>query len=76
VRRSIFAAVVAVVLGIVGVGAVALYVRAADARALAGQKAVRVLVVHKKIPAGTTGQAIRDGGSWSPCPPPRYRPTR
>jgi pilus assembly protein CpaB len=61
-KRSILAALVAVVLAAVGCVAVAAYVRTADKRALAGQKAVQVLVVRKKIPAGTTGQAIRTGG--------------
>jgi pilus assembly protein CpaB len=61
-KRSILAALVAVVLAAVGCVAVAAYVRTADKRALAGQKAVRVLVVRKMIPAGTTGEAIRAGG--------------
>jgi pilus assembly protein CpaB len=61
-KRSILAALVAVVLAAVGCVAVAAYVRTADKRALAGQKAVQALVVRKKIPAGTTGQAIRTGG--------------
>ena len=60
-KRSFLAAVVAVVLALVGCVAVVLYVRDADARALAGQRAVKVLVVHKVIPAGTTGQQILDG---------------
>ena len=61
-KRSVLAALVAVVLALVGCVAVVLYVRGADARALAGQRAVRVLVVHKLIPTGTTGQQIRAGG--------------
>ena len=61
-KRSFFAALVAVVLALVGCVAVVLYVKGADTRALAGQRAVRVLVVHKLIPAGTTGQQIHDGG--------------
>jgi pilus assembly protein CpaB len=61
-KRSILAALVAAVLAAVGCVAVLAYVGAADKRALAGQKAVRVLVVRKKIPAGTTGQAINAGG--------------
>jgi pilus assembly protein CpaB len=61
-KRSFLAAVLAVLLAAVGCVAVAAYVRTADKRALAGQKAVQVLVVRKKIPAGTTGQAIRTGG--------------
>src|SRR5436305_6379639 len=61
-KRSFFAALVAVVLALVGCVAVVLYVKGADTRALAGQRAVRVLVVRKLIPAGTTGQQIHDGG--------------
>lgn len=61
-KRSFFAALVAVVLAVVGCAALLAYVHTADKRALAGQKAVRVLVARKKIPAGTTGQAIRSGG--------------
>jgi pilus assembly protein CpaB len=61
-KRSVVAALVAVVLALVGCVAVLLYVRGADARALAGQRAVKVLVVHKVIPAGTTGKQIVDGG--------------
>jgi pilus assembly protein CpaB len=47
---------------LVGCGAVLIYAKGADNRALAGQKAVTVLVARKSIPAGTTGQTIRDGG--------------
>ncbi|GAA1820599.1 hypothetical protein HC028_11970 [Planosporangium flavigriseum] len=61
-RRSILAALVAIGLAAVGCVSVLLYVRAADNRVLAGQKAVQVLVTTKKIPAGTTAQAIRAGG--------------
>jgi pilus assembly protein CpaB len=60
-KRGVLAAFVAVVLALVGCAAVLLYAHGADKRALAGQKAVRVLVARKDIPAGTTGQAIRDG---------------
>ena len=69
-KRSVLAALVAVVLALVGCVAVVLYVRGADARALAGQRAVRVLVVHKLIPTGTTGQQIRDGGYTEPVTVP------
>lgn len=61
-KRSALAAFVAVALAVVGCAAVLLYVRGADKRALAGQRAVTVLAVHKLIPAGTTGKQIRDGG--------------
>jgi pilus assembly protein CpaB len=61
-KRIILAAVVAIVLAFVGVWAVVLYAGTADARALEGQQAVRILVAAKPIPAGTTGAAIRDDG--------------
>jgi pilus assembly protein CpaB len=61
-KRSFLAALVAVVLAAVGCVAVLAYVRGADERVLAGQKAAQVLVATKKIPAGTTGAAIRAGG--------------
>ncbi|NJC73590.1 hypothetical protein HC031_28255 [Planosporangium thailandense] len=61
-KRSFFAALVAVALAAVGCAALLAYAHTADKRALDGQKGVRVLVASKKIPAGTTGQAIRDGG--------------
>ncbi len=60
-RRALLAACVAVALALVGCVAVAVYAKGADTRALRGQQAVRVLVAHAKIPAGTTGQQIRDG---------------
>ena len=61
-KRTVAAVIVAVVLALVGSVAVLLYARASDARALAGQQAVHVLVAAKRIPAGTTGKAIREGG--------------
>ncbi len=60
-KRGMLAAVVAVLLALVGCAAVLVYAKGADNRALAGQKAVKVLIAAKGIPAGTTGQAIRDG---------------
>jgi pilus assembly protein CpaB len=69
-KRSALAAFVAVALAVVGCVAVVLYVRGADKRALAGQRAVTVLVVHKLIPAGTTGKQIRDGGYTEPVTVP------
>src|SRR5436190_9147059 len=60
-KPALLAACVAIVLALVGCVAVALYAKGSDARALRGQQAVRVLVAHAKIPAGTTGQQVRDG---------------
>ena len=60
--RRIVAAAVAVVLALVAGVAVLLYVRTADARALAGQQAVKAYIAADSIPAGTTlRQALDDG---------------
>jgi pilus assembly protein CpaB len=60
--RRILTIIVAIVLAVVGTGAVMIYVKQADQRALAGQKAVSVLVATQQVPAGTTaGAALRDG---------------
>jgi pilus assembly protein CpaB len=56
------AVIAAILIGIAGTTTVALYARQADARALAGQQAVRVFVVTKEVPAGTTAEkAVADG---------------
>jgi len=60
--RRILTIVLAIVLAAVGTGAVLLYVRGADQRAIAGQKAVTVLAANQQVPAGTTaGTALADG---------------
>jgi pilus assembly protein CpaB len=61
-KRSLVAALAAVFLAIIGCGAVLLYVKGADNRALEGKQAVQVLIATKRIPAGTTGARIRTGG--------------
>ena len=61
-KRSIVAALVAVFLAAVGCAAVWLYVSGADKRALAGKQPVEVLITTKRVPAGTTGKQVRDGG--------------
>lgn len=61
-RRRLLAVLVAVVLAVVSCLAVVAYVRGADRRALAGREAVWTLVATKRIPSGTTGARIRDGG--------------
>jgi pilus assembly protein CpaB len=61
-KRTIVATIVAVVLALVGGAAVLLYAAGADARATASREPVQVLVAAKRIPAGTTGQDIVDGG--------------
>jgi pilus assembly protein CpaB len=61
-KRSIVAITVAGILAVVACAAVLLYVRGADARALAGKQAVKVLIAAKRIPAGTSGEQIREKG--------------
>ena len=61
-KRSVIAVVAAAVLAVLGCLAVLVYVKGADARALAGKRAVSVVVATKRIPAGTTGTRIRSGG--------------
>ena len=45
-----------------GTAAVLSYVSGAESRAMAGKKAVTVLVAAERIPAGTTGERVRSGG--------------
>ncbi len=56
-KRRVLAIVAAVLLAVVGAGAVLAYVRQADQRALQGQKAVNVLVALQTIPSGTSLKA-------------------
>jgi pilus assembly protein CpaB len=53
-KRRVLTIVLAVALAVLGTVAVLVYVNQADARAVAGQKAVTVLVASKTIPSGTT----------------------
>ena len=52
----------ALVVAMMGTGAVFLYVSKADSRALADQKPVSILVAKKTIPAGTSAQQASEGG--------------
>ena len=61
-KRSLIAAVVAVLLAAIGCAAVVLYVKGERQQALANMNAKRVVIATKRIPAGTTGARIRDGG--------------
>ncbi len=61
-KRTVLAILIAAVLALVGCAAVLLYVRGADARAVAGKQAVRVLIASKRIPAGTTGAELKQSG--------------
>jgi pilus assembly protein CpaB len=61
-RRRLLTVVLAVLLALLGTGAVLAYVRQANNRALQGQKAVTVLVAQQVIPSGTSArQAEREG---------------
>jgi pilus assembly protein CpaB len=61
-KRRLLIIVLALILAGVGTSGVLAYVRGANARAIAGMKAVSVLVAQKKIPSGTTaGSALRGG---------------
>lgn len=53
-KRRIIAIVAAVVLAIAGAGLLLVYVKGADARAVAGAQPVYVYVAEKMVPAGTT----------------------
>ena len=53
-KRRIIAAVAAVLLAAVGAVGIYAYVHAADQRAMAGQEPIKVLVVTKPVPKGTT----------------------
>jgi pilus assembly protein CpaB len=62
VKRRVLTVIVAVLLALLGTVGVLAYVHQADARAVAGQKAVSVLVADQIIPAGTlAGDAVRNG---------------
>jgi pilus assembly protein CpaB len=58
VRRRFLAAIVALVLLVVGTAVLLAYVHGADSRALAGTRTVDVLVVDKLIPTGTAGSDV------------------
>jgi pilus assembly protein CpaB len=60
-RRKVMI-ILAVALAFIGVGAVYSYLSGTDARVLAGKQATPVLMVAKRIPAGTSVKDITDGG--------------
>ena len=64
--RRILAVFVALLFAAVGTAAVLFYVSKADQRAVDDASPVSVLVVKSRIPAGTTGQAIRDRALTEP----------
>jgi pilus assembly protein CpaB len=61
-NRRAWAVVLAVVLAVLGTFTVFMYVRNADARALAGQEVTDVYVAVKEVPVGTTAQTAVDDG--------------
>jgi pilus assembly protein CpaB len=58
--RRILAILLATVLAALGTAGVLFYVQRADDRAVADAAAVRVLVAKAHVPAGTTGETIRE----------------
>ncbi len=57
--RRIIGVLLAIVLAVLGTGAVLLYVASARNSVAAGQRAVHILVAKDRIPAGTSGDRIR-----------------
>ncbi len=61
-KRRLLTVTLALVLAVLGAAGVLVYVKQANARAIAGQKAVTVLVAGSQIPAGTSASAaLKDG---------------
>ena len=61
-KRRVLTVALAVLLAILGTAGVLAYIKQADARAVAGMKAVTVLVAQQRIPSGTSaGQALSSG---------------
>jgi pilus assembly protein CpaB len=58
--RRILGVLLAVILAVVGTAAVLLYVKSVRSTVASGQRAVRVLVAAERIPAGTSGEHLRD----------------
>ena len=61
-KRRIVAIVIALVVAVVGAGAVVAYAQAADKRAVAGQQVVTVYIAKTAVPRGTTLAKAVDGG--------------
>ncbi len=61
-KRRLLIIVLALILAAVGTSGVLAYVKGANARAIAGMKAVSVLIAAKTIPSGTTAGAALHGG--------------
>ena len=61
-KRRALTITLAVLLAVLGTGGVLAYVNKANARALAGQQAVTVLIARQMIPAGTSAAAAQAQG--------------
>jgi pilus assembly protein CpaB len=61
-KRRLLIIVLALILAAVGTSGVLAYAKGANARAIAGMRAVSVLVAQKTIPAGTAAGAALHGG--------------
>ncbi|HEX6685088.1 MAG TPA: RcpC/CpaB family pilus assembly protein [Candidatus Limnocylindrales bacterium] len=57
--RRILGVLLAIILAVLGTGAVLLYVYSAQNSVAKGQTAVKVLVAKQRIPAGTSGESIK-----------------
>jgi len=58
--RRIIGVLLAIILAVVGTAAVLFYVHSVRGSVASGQRAVKVLVASDRIPAGTTGEHLRD----------------
>ena len=65
-RRRIVAIVIALVVAVVGAGAVVAYAQSADQRAVAGQEVTTVYIAQKAVPEGTSAKAAVDQGLIAP----------
>ncbi|MDT4924397.1 MAG: pilus assembly protein CpaB [Pseudonocardiales bacterium] len=61
-KRRVLMVILAVTLGLVGAGTIFAYLKNTDNRAVAGKQPATVLVVAKRIPAGTTMKSVIAGG--------------
>jgi pilus assembly protein CpaB len=60
-NRRVLMTVAAVILALVGTGAVYAYAKNADRRAVAGNQPIDVLIVSKRVPAGIAAKDVRSG---------------
>lgn len=59
-KKRVMAAVMAVLLAVVGIGALVMYTKGAQDRAFAGRETVSVLQVKERVPAGTKASDLED----------------